>query len=90
MIKSGVIYNLLSNTLTNNLFFGLAAVVACMIHVQGKPLMDINKAIGKYVPWGLLFSMGIMLFFADCLSSADSGVREFLSITMVWWSSPWS
>ena len=82
VIKSGVIYNLLSNVLTNNLFFGLAAVAACMIHVQGKPLMDINKAISKYVPWGLLFSMGIMLFFADCLSSADSGVREFLSITM--------
>lgn len=82
VVKSGAIYELLSNTLTNNLFFGLAAVAACMIHVQGKPLMDINKAIGKYVPWGLLFSMGIMLFFADCLSSADSGVREFLSITM--------
>ena len=82
VIKSGVIYDLLSKTLTNNLFFGLAAVAACMIHVQGKPLMDINKAISKYVPWGLLFSMGIMLFFADCLSSADSGVREFLSITM--------
>ena len=82
VIKSGAIYDLLSKTLTNNLFFGLAAVATCMIHVQGKPLMDINKAIGKYVPWGLLFSMGIMLFFADCLSSADSGVREFLSLTM--------
>ena len=82
VIKSGAIYDLLSKTLTNNLFFGLAAVAACMIHVQGKPLMDINKAIGKYVPWGLLFSMGIMLFFADCLSSPDSGVREFLSLTM--------
>lgn len=82
VFKSGPIFELLNNTLTNNLFFGLAAVVACMIHVDGKPLMDINKAMVKYVPWGLLFSMGIMLFFADCLSSADSGVRDFLSITM--------
>lgn len=79
IVKSGSLYTLLSQSLTNNLFFGLAAVAACMIHVGGKPVMDIGKTMVKYVPWGLLFSMGIMLFFADCLSSADSGLREFLS-----------
>jgi sodium-dependent dicarboxylate transporter 2/3/5 len=82
VVKSGTLFELLNNTLTNNLFFGLAAVAACMIHVDGKPLMDANKALSKYVPWGLLFSMGIMLFFADCLSADDSGLRAFLSLTM--------
>lgn len=82
VIKSGFLYTLLSKSLTNNLFFGLAAVIACMIHVEGKPVMDVGKAMTKYVPWGLLFSMGIMLFFADCLSSPDSGLRDFLSMFM--------
>ncbi len=82
IVKEGFLFTLLSKTLTNNLFFGAAAVLACIIHVDNKPLMDIGKATTRYVPWGLLFSMGIMLFYADKMSSADSGIRDFLSVTM--------
>lgn len=82
VIKSGWLFELLNNKLTNSLFFALAVVAVGIIHVDKKPLVDMSKAISKYVPWVLIFSMGIMLFFADCLSSEDAGVKDFLSVTM--------
>lgn len=57
-----------------------AAIVAmCLIRVDGKPLMDIEKAFTKGAPWSACFIVGIALLLGGSLSNPEAGIVDALT-----------
>ncbi|HCN54038.1 MAG TPA: hypothetical protein DIS88_09685 [Prevotella sp.] len=90
-IKVGALSKLLSTTLGNNLYFALIFVLACIIRVEGKPIIDSpERVVRTGNSWSLLFSMALMMYFAGILSGKDAGLRPFLQQVVGSWFSEMS
>ncbi|MCC8065913.1 MAG: anion permease, partial [Clostridiales bacterium] len=51
----------------------------CIIRVEGTPIIDNPERVVKNGnAWSLLFSMGLMMYFAGLLSGEEAGLQPFL------------
>ncbi|MBQ4271132.1 MAG: hypothetical protein II718_04860 [Clostridiales bacterium] len=55
----------------------IALVLGTYIRIDGKPIMDVPKALSK-LPWGVYLVLGTMMTIAGALSSMDLGIRAWL------------
>lgn len=55
----------------------LICALLCVITVDGKPVMDLNKAAAK-VPWSMIFFLGAIMFYAGTVGSDVYGISACL------------
>lgn len=55
----------------------LICALLCVITVDGKPVMDLNKAASK-VPWSMIFFLGAIMFYAGTVGSDVYGISTCL------------
>ena len=60
----------------------LIIVVLCLIHIDGKPVLDYNRICREYVMWDLYLLVVIAVFFSGCLLDDATGIREWLVILL--------
>ncbi len=51
--------------------------ILCVITVDGKPVMDFNKAAAK-VPWGMIVFLGAIMFYAGAVGGEQYGISACL------------
>lgn len=55
----------------------LVCALLCVITVDGKPIMDLNKAAAK-VPWSMIIFLGAIMFYAGIVGSDSYGISVCL------------
>ena len=55
----------------------LAVVVLCVLRIDGKPVMDLRKAMAR-VPWSVIFFLGATMFYAEYIGKEEFGITAFL------------
>ena len=55
----------------------LVVAALCVITVDGKPIMDMGKALSK-VPWNVIVFLGAVMFYAGNIGSKEYGIADFL------------
>lgn len=55
----------------------LVCALLCIISVDGKPVMDLNKAASK-VPWSMIIFLGAIMFYAGAVGGDDYGISVCL------------
>ena len=55
----------------------LAAVVLCVLRIDGKPIMDLRKALAK-VPWSVILFLGATMFYAEYFGREEYGIAAFM------------
>lgn len=55
----------------------LVCALLCVITVDGKPVMDLNKAAAK-VPWSMIIFLGAIMFYAGIVGSDAYGISACL------------
>lgn len=81
VIPSSTSFGAALSSITQVIFFALCVAVLCIIHVDGKPVLDSKTAFGKGVAWEMLFSLAAFTFIGGMLTSADAGIQTWLSTT---------
>lgn len=56
----------------------LVVGIACMIHIDGKPLFDFSELVSQNLIWNVILMMGTALVIANIINSDASGVPVFL------------
>lgn len=59
----------------------LVCALMCVITVDGKPIMDLNKAAAK-VPWSMIIFLGAIMFYASVVSSDEYGISACLQAVL--------
>lgn len=54
----------------------LITALLCIIHVDGEPIIDLNRDLAR-VPWGIVWFTGCILVFSGAMASPDNGVSAF-------------
>ncbi|MCI8870840.1 MAG: SLC13 family permease [Lawsonibacter sp.] len=57
----------------------IGAVVLCILHVDGKPLMNFNEAMTKGVPWGAVFMVAATSILGSALTNEEAGITALVS-----------
>lgn len=57
----------------------IGAVVLCIIHVGGKPLMNFNEAFTKGVPWGAVMMVAATSILGSALTNENAGITALVS-----------
>ncbi|MBS4749822.1 SLC13 family permease [Carnobacteriaceae bacterium zg-ZUI78] len=60
----------------------LTTIAMCMIHIEGKPLLNLSDALTKGVHWQSLFLVGATLVLGSVLSDAKVGIIDLLNTYM--------
>lgn len=55
----------------------LVCALLCVITVDGKPVMDLNKSASK-VPWGMIVFLGAIMFYAGAIGGDQYGITACL------------
>lgn len=55
----------------------LVAALLCVVTVDGKPVMDLGRALSK-VPWNVIVFLGAIMFYAEHIGRPEYGVSLFL------------
>lgn len=69
----------INKTLTIGLWFTACFVVACIIPVDGKPVLGAVESFKNGVIWPLVLNAGVMLYFSGIIGSDDAGIKAALS-----------
>lgn len=57
---------------------GIAALVLCILHVDGKPLMDFQSAASGGIRWAPIFMTGIVVPVSGFLTAQETGIMDFV------------
>lgn len=56
----------------------IGLLILILVPVNGKPLMDFEKAIGEGVAWPAAFSMAVAMMLGSAITNPEAGVSEVL------------
>lgn len=57
----------------------IGACLLCVLHVEGKPLMNFNEAVAKGVPWGAVFMVAATSVLGSALTHEEAGITAVVS-----------
>ena len=66
------------NGITQTTWFAVCLGILCVVQVDGKPAINPRTAFKNGVQWDLLFSLAGFSLLGTMLSSADSGIQEWI------------
>lgn len=69
-------------SLTDNFWIVLGVALMAIIHVDGKPLLDLRKAFGE-ISWECLVMLGGLLFVALQMSNESTGIPAWLTSVLM-------
>lgn len=55
----------------------LMVLILCLVPIDGKPVIDLGKALAK-VPWKLIVFVGAIIFFSSYMGSDAYGIKTYL------------
>lgn len=70
------------NQIGNN---GIALVflgVLCMVHIDGKPIIDFRKIASKYVSWDIFCLVALVMVISSALTDQSTGITAFLTVIL--------
>lgn len=56
----------------------LIVCIMCFIKVDGKPLLQIKKAVNQSVAWGIIFLLAAVQPLSSAMSAKESGITEWM------------
>ena len=57
----------------------LGMCLLCLIHVDGKPLLNFNEGLTKGVPWGAVFMVAATSILGSALTNEEAGITAVVS-----------
>lgn len=69
----------LNKTLSIGLWFTVCLVVALVVPIEGKPVLNPVESFKNGIIWPLILSAGVMLYFSGIIGSDDAGIKAALS-----------
>lgn len=63
-------------------WFALIGVIMFFVHIDGKPLLEIDKAVGSAVQWGIIFAVCAFTSIGGMIADESLGVQGWLSDIM--------
>lgn len=57
----------------------IGTVVLCLIHVDGKPLMNLAESVSKGVPWAAVFMVAATSILGSALTNEEAGITVLVS-----------
>lgn len=66
------------NTIGQNLFMGFVICILCLIHVDGKPIAEINDLFKNGTNWQIIFAIGAVIAIGGAMAAKECGVSEWL------------
>ncbi len=72
------VYKFMNSQLSFIAPFIIALILMCLIHIDGKPMMDVKQEF-KNVPWGPMFMIAIAMFLGSVIQNKDAGLVATLS-----------
>ena len=76
--KTAASYKLV-NSIGQGFWFVLMAILMFFIHIDGKPLLSLDQAMGKAVNWGIVLAVCAFTAVGMMVSNKDLGVQTWLS-----------
>ena len=70
------------NAIGQGFWFVLMVVLMGLIHVDGEPLLDVERAMGKAVNWGIVLCVCAFTAIGGMISNEALGIRGWLSGVM--------
>lgn len=72
------VYSFMNSQLSFIAPFIIALILMCLIHIDGKPMMDVKQEF-KNVPWGPMFMIAIAMFLGSVIQNKEAGLVDTLS-----------
>ncbi len=76
--KTAASYKLV-NSIGQGFWFVLMAILMFFIHIDGKPLLNLDQAMGKAVNWGIVLAVCAFTAVGMMVSNKELGVQTWLS-----------
>jgi len=68
--------------ITQALWFCFIVAILCIVHLDGKPVLDINTALKEGVDWPTLFAIGGFVLLSGYIGQDSSGIFAWLKIIL--------
>lgn len=78
-LPQGAAFTTWYNSISQATWFGVVLAVLCIVKLDGKPIIDGNKALKDGVDWSLLFSTGMFILLGSMVAAPDLGIRPWLN-----------
>ena len=79
LLPAGAAITIFLSRFGGSLWFCMIVAILCIVHMDGKPIMDIRRALKEGVDWNTLFAIGGFMMLGNYVSSEDSGIMGWLS-----------
>ncbi|MBQ7860538.1 MAG: hypothetical protein IJ347_10500 [Faecalibacterium sp.] len=70
------------NGIGQGFWFVLMAILMFFIHIDGEPLLNLDRAMGKAVNWGIVLAVCAFTALGMMVSNPELGVRDWLASLM--------
>ena len=78
ILPAGNTFTLFFSSFGGSLWFCMVVAVLCIVHMEGKPVIDIRTALKEGVDWNTLFAIGGFMMLSNYVSNENSGIMEWL------------
>lgn len=75
-------YAFMSNTMTDTAWLFIAIALLSVIHVDGKPILNLREDLAK-VDWGTYLFLASMMMIASSLGEDATGIGAFIAVNVV-------
>lgn len=79
---TSAVYAFMSSTMTDTAWLFIAIALLAIIHVDGKPILDLREDLAK-VDWGTYLFLASMMMVASSLGEETTGIGGFIAINVV-------
>lgn len=79
LIPAGTAFHTFFNSISSSLWFCLIAAILCIVHLDGKPVINIRMALKEGVDWNTLFAIGGFMMLSNYMVSEECGISVWLA-----------
>ena len=81
-LPKGAAFTTWFSSISQPIWSGVMFAILCIIHVDGKPVIEGEKIMKDGISWSILISTGAFVLLGGMISSPDLGVRDWLASVM--------
>ncbi len=70
------------NGIGQGFWFVLMLILMALIHIDGEPLLNVERAMGKAINWGIVMCVCAFTAIGGMIANEELGIRNWLSMIM--------